>query len=256
MQSDFFIKDLDQYLSVEQLEECHLEICAGIARSQVNTSCRVMPHYEMSGDFENLIKFKNNEMARIASVANSNACESLTEEENNFISNLNFEQRKKFLKLYKKAYSDGEFVRIKFTKNDCAHNLFATFHDSMCEMHSNSQFFPKTLQFINKLPFIEIGRILIFVSYHYIHSDVHYDRKDDCFNGQNHFIWFNPFKNKSFFLVDQNNDKKFIESKSAFFNTRYLHGSLPAQQMTYSLRVDGQLTKEFCETTGLLWKQR
>jgi hypothetical protein len=253
---NFFITELDKYLDIQKLEECHLEICAGIAQSQINISSRVIPHYEMSDEFESLIQFKNNENPRIASVANSATCDELTSEEEKSISHLNFEQRKKFLQLYKKAYSDGEFVRIKFTKKEFANDLFSTFHESMCEMHPNSQFFPKTLQYINSLPFIEIGRILIFVSYHYIHSDVHFDRKDNCFDGTNHFIWFNPFKNKSFFLVDENNEKKFIESKSAFFNTRHLHGSLPAKQMTYTLRVDGQLTKEFCESTGILWKQR
>jgi hypothetical protein len=256
MQNNFFIENFDSVINTEKLEQCHLEICAGIAKSQINISSRVMPHLEMRGNLDELIKYKNKEDPRISTVANAAKDESLTELEKKYYSDLNFEQKKKFLQLYKQAYADGEFVKIKFTKSDFANEPFATFNDSMCELHPNAQYFPQTMEFIKKLPFIETGRILIFVSYHYLHSDVHFDRRDQCFDGRNHFIWFNPFKNKSFFLIDENGDQKFIESKSAFFNTRYLHGSLPSTHMTYTLRIDGQLTKEFCDQTGILWSPR
>lgn len=252
----FFIKNLDANINTAELEQCHLEICAGIAKSEVNVSSRVMPHLEMNANLEELINYKNKENSRIYTVANAVANESLTENEKKYYSELNFEQKKKFLQLYKKAYADGEFVKIKFTKSAHADELFATFNNSMCELHPNAQHFPQTMKFISGLPFIETGRILLFVSYHYLHSDVHFDRRDECFDGRNHFIWFNPFKKKSFFLIDENGDRKFVDSKSAFFNTRYLHGSLPSPFMTYTLRIDGQLTKKFCEQNGILWAKR
>lgn len=256
MSRDFLITDLDSYINVSQLEDCHLEICAGIAKSKTNMSSRVIPHLEMQSDFNKVIEFKTNESARIGNVASEGSEHLKTEQEKEYFNSLSHEQKKRFLQLYKNAYWDGEFVRIKFTKPDCAQHAFATFHDSMCEWHENASHFPKTMEFIKSLPFREIGRVLFFVSYHYLHTDVHYDRKDDCFDGRHHFVWLNPFNQKKFFLVDDNKKKHTISSKSAFFNTRYLHGAEPSEKMTYSLRVDGQLDEDFCKKTGILWQAR
>lgn len=256
MSDDFTIKNLDQYLDVETLEKCHLEICAGISKSVTNMSSRVIPHFEMQNNFDGLVDFKMNEGARIANVATEGIEFLETEEEKNYFKSLSHEQKKRFLQLYKNAYWDGEFVRIKFTKKEYLQHPFATFHDSMCEWHQNAEHFPETIKFIKSLPFKEIGRTLFFVSYHYLASDVHYDRKDDCFNGKHHFIWFNPFAQKKFFIINDDRKKIAITSKAAFFNTKFLHGAEPAQKMTYTLRVDGHLEESFCKKAGILWAPR
>lgn len=256
MSQDFIIKNLDNYLNVADLEKCHLEICAGIAKSKTNLSSRVIPHYEMSGELNKLIEFKTNESSRIGNVADEGEGFLETDAEKKIFASLTHEQKKRFLQLYKKAYCDGEFVRLKFTKPEHRDHPFATFHDSMCEWHPNSEYFPETMSFIKKLPFKEIGRVLFFVSYHYLHSDVHYDRKDECFDGRHHFIWFNPFNQKKFFIIDDENKYRYFEDKSIFFNTRFLHGAKPANHMTYTLRVDGHLDENFCKEAGILWKAR
>jgi hypothetical protein len=249
MKEEFFIKELGSALPVESLEDLHLEICAGIARAKVNLSSRVVPHYEMQQDLERLYDLKMNESARIGRVADEGFEHIQTQEEMEIFKSLNHEQKKKFLLLYRKAYCDGEFVRLRFTRQDSSHHPFATFYDSMCEWHGNIDFFPKTVEFIHSLPFREVGRVLLFVSYHY-------DRKDECFDGRHHFIWFNPFHQKKFFLLDDQKREHFVQSKAAFFNTRFLHGAKPSNFTTYSLRVDGQLEEEFCKTHGILWKPR
>lgn len=256
MSVEFVIKELDDFVDVTELESCHLEICAGIAQSKTNMSSRVIPHYEMQNDFNELIQFKSNESARIGNVASEGLEFLTTEQEKKYFKLLNHEQKKRFLQLYKNAYWDGEFVRLKFTRNEYLQQPYATFYDSMCEWHPNAEYFPNTVNFIKSLPFKEIGRVLFFVSYHYLHSDVHFDRKDDCFNGQHHFIWFNPNRQKKFFLIDDHRKQISFNSKTAFFNTRYLHGATPSDKMTYSLRVDGQLREDFCKQTGILWARR
>lgn len=253
---DFFIKNLDDHIDVSALEECHLEICAGIAKSKTNMSSRVIPHYEMQGNFDKVIDYKLNEGPRIGNVAKEDADILTTDAERAHFHSLTHEQKKRFLQLYRNAYWDGEFVRLKFTREEFLQQPFATFYDSMCEWHANAAYFPKTVEFIKSLPFSEIGRVLFFVSYHYLHTDVHYDRKDKCFDGKHHFVWFNPAKQKNFFLIDDNRKKHPIESKSAFFNTRYLHGAEASAKMTYTLRVDGHLDEAFCKKSGILWTSR
>lgn len=254
--SDFLYKIFDPFIDCSELESLHLEICAGISQSKTNMSSRVIPHYEMADDYEKLIEFKLNESARIGTVANEGFDFLTNEEEKTYFQELNHEQKKRFLQLSKSAYWDGEYVRLKFTRPEFLDHPYSTFNNSMCQWHPNAQFFPKTVEFIKRLPFREIGRILFFVSFHYLHSDVHYDRQDPCFDGTNHFIWLNPFQQKQFFLIDDQKVRHEVIGKTAFFNTRYLHGSSPSPTMTYSLRVDGQLEEDFCNKTGILWKKR
>lgn len=249
------ILDLDPYLDVEELERCHYEICLGVARSKSHMSSRVIPHFEMQNDMRGLIQFKGQEGARIRNVADDGS-EFLTPEEKKDFNQLTFEQKRRFLQLYKKAYWDGEFICLRFTKANHHQEKYATFYGDKCEWDENINFFPRTRKFIEALPFTDIGRILIFISYHYLHSDVHYDRRDDTFDGRHHFIWFNPFGRKKFFLLNQDGEKEFVRSRSAYFDTSFLHGAEPAEQMTYTLRVDGQLSREFCEKVGLPWKSR
>ena len=249
------IHELEPFIDVNLLEECHLEICAGIAKSKTNMSSRVIPHFEMQNNLAALIDFKNSEGARIANVASENE-DLLTAEENVYFQTLSHEEKKRFLQLYKKAYWDGEFVRLKFPKVEFRNDKWATFYSSKCEWHPNVEHFPKLRKFIETLPFTEIGRVLFFVTYHYLHSDVHYDRKDNWYDGQNHFIWFNPFGKKKFFLMDDKGQKSYVKSKAAFFDTSALHGTEPLPEMSYSLRVDGQLAKDFCQKTGIKWKSR
>lgn len=256
MAEPFFIKNLEELVDVTMLEGCHLEICAGIARSKTNMSSRVIPHFEMQGDFERAVQLKSAEGARIGNVAHDDSELLSNPDEREYFATLSHEQKKRFMQLYKNAYWDGEFVRLKFTRDEYLKNQFATFHDSMCEWHPNAAFFPKTVEFIKALPFSEIGRVLFFVSYHYLHGDIHYDRNDDCFDGRHHFIWLNPGRQKPFFLIDNENKKHSVESKAAFFDTRYLHGAAPTNRMTYSLRVDGQLKEDFCKSAGILWNKR
>jgi hypothetical protein len=237
------------------LEDCHLEICYGLAHSSVHTSARVIPHLEMQNNFLELTEFKLNEGPRIQNVAESHSS-ILTEEENQYYNKLNIEQKKRFLRFYKNAYCDGEFVQIKFPQREFAQKPFATFTEADCEWHQNAKYFEKTLQFVSTLPFLEIGRILFFVSYHHLPSDVHYDRQDNVFDGKNHFLWLNPFQQKKFFLIDDEKNKKYVDSSCAFFNTRYLHGAEASPKTTYSMRIDGQFTEEFCKKAGILWTAR
>ncbi len=248
--------NLDAFINNQNLEDLHLEICSGLAQAKSDMSSRVIPHYEMQKEFDKLFEYKNNDRARIAAVADHGESFLTTDRERSIFHSLDREQKKRFLQLYKKAYWDGEYVRIKFTKKDFSTHPEATFYNSMCEWHPNANLFPGVLKFIESLPFLEVGRVLFFISYHYLHTDVHYDRKDQVFDGKNHFIWFNPFKQKEFYLIDHNKKIHDVDCRSAFFDPRFLHGARPSPKMTYTLRVDGQLEKLFCEKVGLPWQPR
>lgn len=248
------IWELDDHLDVSGLESIHLEICQGIARSTRDYSTRVMPHYEAHGDIEAALNYKNNDQNRISAVSNDFS-DILTDKELTVFNTLNYNARRMFLELYRGAYTDGEFVRLRFTKPQNLKDKFSTFYSSTTEVTENFKFFPELISWINRLPFIDIGRILIFVTKHHLPGDLHYDRRDDWMDGRHHFIWFNPGNNKKFSIYDGSTEIP-IKSKSAFFDTSYIHGSGKNSNTAYSLRIDGHLSKEFCDKAGILWRPR
>lgn len=247
--------NLEPYVDIAELEACHLEICAGIARSETNMASRVIPHFEMKGDLKALIEFKKSEGARVAEIFEEGA-RHLSFGEKKVFAKLNHEQKKRFLQLYKGAYWDGEYVRLRFPKREFWNRHDSIFYADMCDWHSNAQYFPKLKSFIEKLPFNEIGRVIFFVTYHYLASDVHYDRENGVYNGERHYLWLNPFQQKKFFLLDDEGNKTYINHKAAVFDGMKLHGADPAPQMCYTIRVDGQLKREVCEKVGLPWVER
>jgi hypothetical protein len=248
------VYDLESDLDIASLEQMHFEICLGISKSKTTPSVRVIPHYEQQGLWREAVNYKNTEIPRIAAVADD--VESiLSPEQLAYYNGLSYIQKRNFLELFCNGYRDGDFVRLKMTKSEYLHDKFATFYDDKTEWIDNCNYFPNLIPWIKQLPFREIGRILIFITHQYKHSDLHYDRRDEPFDGRHHFIWLNPNSRKKFFIVDGYN-KEYLDTKAAFFDTSYLHGADPVPYTTYSIRVDGQLDKDFCDKHGILWGPR
>ncbi len=246
---------LDSFIETSKLEECHLEICYGLSKSEVNLASRPIPHYEAENQIEKLIPYKLREGDRVSEILNEHRS-LLNKEELIYYKSLSHEQKKRFLLFYKQSYCEGEYVRIRYPQKNYYSEPEAIFQERKCDWHTNHKFFPKTLAFIKSLPFTEIGRILFFVSYHHLPSDVHFDRENTCYNGKNHYLWFNPFNSKKFFMLEESGEKDYIDSKCAIFNGRKLHGSEPGPHHSYTLRIDGQLSEEFCNLAKLDWVKR
>jgi len=248
------IVKLDNFIDVKPLEDLHFDNCIGIAKSKATPSTRLIPHLEMQGRWKEAVDYKNNEQARIAAVADE-AEKNLKPEEIEAYRKLTYVEKRHFWRLYWNGYTEGDFVRVRFTKNEFLTDKFATFYADKTEESINYPHFTKVMDWVKTLPFREIGRVMFFVTNHYMHTDMHFDRRDDWYDGRFHFIWFNPFSMKKFFLVN-GYDKEYVDNKAIFFDTSYLHGAEPCDRTTYTFRVDGQFTEEFCERTGIKWKQR
>lgn len=251
---NYKIWNLDPFIDISDLEKLHLRICQGIVLSNRDLSTRLIPHYEAEGNVQSAIDFKNVEAARIAAVRDE-AIDKLTAEEIKIYNSLNYNQKRTFLEIYKGAYNDGEFIRIRFTKNKNLHDKFSTFYSDTTELTDNARHFPELLNWIGTLPFIDVGRILLIITKHHLPGDLHYDRRDDWLDGRHHFIWMNPFNQKKFSIYDQYTEIP-VTNKAIFFDTSNIHGAGKNNKTVYSLRVDGQLSKEFCEKAGIPWKQR
>jgi hypothetical protein len=95
--------------------------------------------------------------------------------------------------------------------------------------------------------FSDYGRVTLFINYTGAHSAVHSDYIDTSQPSVDEFVWinFSPVR-KKFYLVNNETDEKIYSSGYCnWFNTTNNHGSDPAKQACYSLRVDGLFSDAF-----------
>jgi hypothetical protein len=100
--------------------------------------------------------------------------------------------------------------------------------------------FPKTVAFIEALPFTEIGRAVIFGLEANDHAPLHRDSEPGVAVGIAQSISFSPRGNKRLYLVDpEGGSQTVVRSPIYWFNDMDYHGVLSDPFWRYSIRVDG-----------------
>jgi len=95
--------------------------------------------------------------------------------------------------------------------------------------------------------FADYGRVVLFINYHGGYSPVHTDYVDASQPSADEFLWidFAPDRKKFYLLDVETNQKIYSSGHCNWFNTNNHHGSDPAPQACYSLRVDGVFSDAF-----------
>ncbi|MEJ7669069.1 MAG: hypothetical protein WKH97_10130 [Casimicrobiaceae bacterium] len=105
--------------------------------------------------------------------------------------------------------------------------------------------FGHLMNFIGTLPFSATGRILIMYDDVARAGPAHRDHAepDVCHD----FIWFRTNLRKPFYMLNhQTNEKRYIKSHSAWFDTvNQFHGTDAYDGLAFSIRVDGVFTSAF-----------
>lgn len=123
-----------------------------------------------------------------------------------------------------------------------------------------AKLFPKTMEYISKLPMKFVGRIVIFTSLPNAGVVCHRDapsveHKDHSIN------MFFAGTRPSYVYDEINNKKIYVDpgSKSYFFNDRDYHGVDPEPRFRYTVRADGEFEDWVQEELGLedgyTWKE-
>jgi Rieske 2Fe-2S family protein len=100
--------------------------------------------------------------------------------------------------------------------------------------------FPRTVAFIESLPFAEIGRCVIFGLEANDHAPLHRDSEPGEALSVAQSISFSPRGNKRFYLVDpEGGSRTIVRAPIYWFNDMDYHGVLPDPFWRYSIRVDG-----------------
>lgn len=109
-------------------------------------------------------------------------------------------------------------------------------------------FFPKTIAFVETLPFSQIGRCTVMGLESFDYGTVHRDGEPEDQESPDEFITFVPGGNKRLFLWDEvTKHELFVDARAYWFNDFDYHGVAPAPHFRYSVRVDGVFLPEFRE---------
>lgn len=108
-------------------------------------------------------------------------------------------------------------------------------------------FFPKTLAFVQQLPFQSIGRCNVMGLEANDFGTVHHDA-DPVTEPPSPFITLCPAGDKRLFLWDESTRTKHpVESRAYWFNDGDFHGVEASPRFRYSIRIDGAFTPEFMD---------
>lgn len=106
--------------------------------------------------------------------------------------------------------------------------------------------FPRTLAFIRSLPFVEIGRAVLFGVEPNDHAPLHRDTEPGDALGVAQSISFAPRRGKRFYLQNREGDAPtVVDAPVYWFNDMDRHGVLADPVFRYSIRVDGVLDPAF-----------
>jgi Rieske 2Fe-2S family protein len=106
--------------------------------------------------------------------------------------------------------------------------------------------FPRTTALIRSLPFVEIGRALLFGLEAYAHAPAHRDSEPGVAETIAQSISLCPRKNKRFFLeTPDRSARAYTATRAYWFNDMDYHGVAADPFFRYSIRVDGVLEPAF-----------
>ena len=104
--------------------------------------------------------------------------------------------------------------------------------------------FPRTVAFIERLPFTRLGRCNLLGLQSNDHGTIHRDGEDEAEVG--HFITLCPRADKRLFLWDEDRQKSVpIGGRAYWFDDRNYHGVAADPFFRYSIRVDGLFEPRF-----------
>lgn len=231
--------DCQEHLDIPALKDLNLEICSGIALSDVKAGV-YGPGVLDEETYGNFLTLKNK-----LSTTGDYGWNRMTHNQQNT-----------FAKLFLHLYNPSTTVYLR-EPNKGLDPILAYRKKSYKEYftwNKNVEHFPKLRKWLDDLigpVFTEYGRILFFIHEHDCKLLLHRDGPR-YFPHHNEFLWLNPMMTKKFFIYDEDSTTKhLVETPAAFFNDLDMHGGEISESMTWSLRIDGVFSEEFRSKLGL-----
>jgi len=228
--------DCRDHLDMATLNELNLEICQGIAVSDIKAGV-YGPGVVNSDKYGNFMRMKNQMMSDTTEVGER--WRRMTHNQQNVFAKLYFHLYNPSTTVYIREPIKGIDPIVAYRKKAYAEPF---------EWTNNTKNFPKLKAWLDGLigtVFEQYGRILFFIHEHDCKLLLHRDGIMQVPH-KNEFLWLNPTNIKKFYVYDENTEQRHdVNSTAVFFNDLDMHGGDSNQEMTWSLRIDGVFTEDF-----------
>ena len=234
--------DCQEHLDIQTLKDLTLEICMGIAASDIKAGI-YGPGVVESERYGNFMLMKSKLSKDPAS--DEFGWNRMTHNQQNIFAKLYFQLYNPSTTVYLREPKKGVDGLVAYRKKAYA---------EMFEWTNNTKNFPRLKVWLDSLigtVFKEYGRIIFFLHEHDCKLPVHRDGLGS-YPHSNEFLWLNPTGVKKFYIYDENTTERHdVNSPAIFFNDLDMHGGDTNESMTWSLRIDGIFTDEFKKRIGL-----
>lgn len=226
---------------LKSFKELHRKICIGIAKSEKHlfishgpdrVFCEKMIHYTQPLAWED---------------------PRIRDDFGEDLAGLTTGELKEFFRAYRSHIFNNYFLPLRGNKG--VYDFTRAFHAADTTEHPNAKHFPELMALIKTLPFEEIGRIYFLYTPPNQEELWHIDYwpGEEFYDGTRHFMWISTQKSLRMEVDGKIID---IDSSCMLFDYGNKHSTPISSESAYSLRIEGQFTKEFAEEHGLLWKKR
>lgn len=241
------IVSMDKYIDTSANQELHLECCKGLA---------LVDSYKMSM-FPGTVHPSEAERGKVnfsEMLANMEKYDPNGIHKKNIleIENTTSEPRKAIYKYM--YYAMGATIPWFFSYYLREQNFSGKTHEpKVLWSEEAKKHFPNLIEYIHKLPFKNIGRVLFFTTYPNAGVPAHRDYYVVPHRDHNINLFFSAGWRPSFIWDDINNKKIYLPegATSYFFNNRDYHGVDPEPMFRYTLRVDGTFEDWLQDELGL-----
>jgi len=222
---------LDDFIQEPHWEQLHTEVCLGIAHSDWNkrfVSSGVHPdysHLEITPYIRDLQQ--NLDGGALA------AYKTLQDTD----------QRLKFVTAWGPRPHPFWVIYIRDNIRRERTGIFNKSVGADCRWTENSKHFSSLVQFIESMPFSEIGRVILFMTEAHNPTVAHFDARERWERPHDDFVWFTTKPHtKHMFVLDEDSRVKhrpLSHKKFIWFNEMDYHGTDPVDHFSFSIRVDG-----------------
>lgn len=234
--------DCRDHIDLQGLKDLNLEICMGIAVSDIKAGV-YGPGVANSDKYGNFLLMKS----RLAKDPASDEFDwnKMSHNQQNIFAKLYFNLYNPSTTVYLREPVKGIDPLVAYKKKAFAENFDWT---------NNIKNFPKLREWLDRLigpVFKEYGRIIFFIHEHDCKLLLHRDGISQV-DHKNEFLWLNPTEIKKFYVYDEvANVRHDVNSPAVFFNDLDMHGGDSNECMTWSLRIDGVFSDEFRKRLGI-----
>jgi hypothetical protein len=234
--------DCAPHIDLDVLTQLELEICTGIALSDVKAGV-YGPGVANAERYGNFLKMKS-EMSVDTSELGVR-WRRMTHNQQNLFAKLHFHLYNPSTVVYLREPKKGTDTKIAYLRKG---------QEVAYDWTTNIAHFPGLRAWLDDqvgTVFEQIGRVLFFIHDHDSTLLLHRDGVKSM-SHRSEFLWLNPTGLKQFYIYDEDTTVKHtVDTRAAFFNDLDMHGGESNPQMTWSLRIDGVFTQEFRSKLGI-----